>query len=183
MKTKDITQMALLIAIIIVLGMIPGIPLGFIPAPLILQNLGVMLAAILLTPKKTAITVGSFLLLALAGLPILSGGRGGYAVFIGPTGGYLVGFFVAAVLTSICLHQTRFQSLWYRGAIIWLFNVGLVNLLGIIWLVVQTNAPFSATFVSSLVFFPGDTIKAVIAVIVADRLQKYMRTTASVSQS
>ena len=52
MKAKDITQIALMTAVIVILGMFPGIPLGFIPVPIVLQNMGVMLAGALLGPKK-----------------------------------------------------------------------------------------------------------------------------------
>ena len=55
MKRQNIvhlTQTALMTAMLIVLGMIPGIPLGFIPVPIVLQNMGVMMAGELLGPKR-----------------------------------------------------------------------------------------------------------------------------------
>ena len=61
MKAKDITQIALMTAVIVILGMFPGIPLGFIPVPIVLQNMGVMLAGALLGPKKGTISVALFL--------------------------------------------------------------------------------------------------------------------------
>lgn len=48
MKTKALSASAILLAVIIVMGAIPGIPLGFIPAPIILQNMGIMLAGVIL---------------------------------------------------------------------------------------------------------------------------------------
>ncbi|GAF36427.1 substrate-specific component BioY of biotin ECF transporter [Lentilactobacillus farraginis DSM 18382 = JCM 14108] len=40
MKIREVTEIALMTAVIIVLGLIPPIPLGFIPVPIVLQNLG-----------------------------------------------------------------------------------------------------------------------------------------------
>ena len=88
MKTKSTVLIAMMIAIIIALGFIPGIPLGFIPVPIILQNMGIMLAGALLGPKRGFLAVLIFLLLVALGLPVLSGGHGNMAVFIGPSAGY-----------------------------------------------------------------------------------------------
>ena len=74
MKAKDITQIALMTAVIVILGMFPGIPLGFIPVPIVLQNMGVMLAGALLGPKKGTISVALFLILVAIGMPFMSGG-------------------------------------------------------------------------------------------------------------
>lgn len=60
MKAKDITQIALMTAVIVILGMFPGIPLGFIPVPIVLQNMGVMLAGALLGPKRNDFSCAVF---------------------------------------------------------------------------------------------------------------------------
>ncbi|GAA2967013.1 hypothetical protein C5L28_002684 [Lentilactobacillus parakefiri] len=108
MKIRQLTQTSLMIATIIVLGMIPPIPLGVIPVPIVMQNLGIMLAGILLGSKNGTIAVGVFLVLAFLGFPVLSGGQAGPAVFIGPTAGYLVGWLINSShdglqpLTAVC---------------------------------------------------------------------------------
>lgn len=79
MKTTEIVQTALITATIIILGMIPPLPLGFIPVPIVMQNLGIMLAAVILGPKKGTLAILGFLLLALIGFPVLSGGQAGPA--------------------------------------------------------------------------------------------------------
>ncbi|NRO36964.1 Biotin transporter BioY [Lactobacillus helveticus] len=48
MKIREIVQTALITATIIILGMISPLPLGFIPVPIVMQNLGIMLAAVIL---------------------------------------------------------------------------------------------------------------------------------------
>lgn len=69
MKTRTTTYIALMVALLIVLGFIPGIPLGFIPVPIVLQNLGVMLAGALLGSRKGFLAVAIFLLLVAIGAP------------------------------------------------------------------------------------------------------------------
>lgn len=74
---KHLTQTAMVTALIIVLGFFPGIPVGFIPVPIVLQNMGIFLAAELLGRKYGTIAVGLFLGLVALGLPLLSGGAWG----------------------------------------------------------------------------------------------------------
>ena len=75
--TRLLTLSAMMVAILIILGLFPRIPLGFIPVPIVLQNMGVMMSGELLGPRYGTISVFSFLLLAFIGMPILSGGSGG----------------------------------------------------------------------------------------------------------
>lgn len=60
MKIREVTEIALMTAVIIVLGLIPPIPLGFIPVPIVLQNLGVMIAGVVLGPKRGVFQSGYF---------------------------------------------------------------------------------------------------------------------------
>lgn len=64
-RTKNLVLAAMLVAILVILGLLPGIPLGgIIPVPLVLQNMGVMLAGGLLGGSKYGTAaVGLFLLL------------------------------------------------------------------------------------------------------------------------
>ncbi len=50
--TKELVKVAMMTTLIIILGFIPAIPLGFIPVPIVLQNLGVMLAGLMLGGKR-----------------------------------------------------------------------------------------------------------------------------------
>ena len=75
-------------AIICILGLVPGVPLPFMPVPIVLQNIGIFLAGIILGRKMGALSVIVFLLLVATGLPVLSGGRGGIGVFVGPSAGF-----------------------------------------------------------------------------------------------
>ncbi|MGX7328206.1 biotin transporter BioY [Enterococcus bulliens] len=171
MKTRTITAIAMMLAIIIILGFIPPIPLGILPVPLVFQNLGIMLAGILLGAKRGTLTVFLFLVLVALGFPILSGGSGGLVVFAGVTVGYLVSWLFCATL--IGLNQTNFlttHNVIKQFLVIWLPGVLFVDIMGSIGLTLTTGMPLIQALLSNLVFIPGDTIKACVVVIVARRL-------------
>lgn len=77
-----------------------AIPLPFTPVPVTLQVLGVLLAGIALPPAAAALSQAAYVALGAAGLPVFAGFNGGAHHLVGPTGGYLWGFVVAAPLTS-----------------------------------------------------------------------------------
>ena len=66
--------------------------LTFTPVPITLQTIGVLLAGGILGARLGAISQIVFLLLVATGLPLLSGGRGGIGVFVGPSAGYLLSY-------------------------------------------------------------------------------------------
>ena len=100
-KHKDIAIISLFIALLIALGFIPPLPVGFLPVPIVLQNLGVLLAAALLGSKRGTIVVALFFLLVLVGLPVLSSRSAGIAVFYGPSGGFLWGWLLAPAIYGL----------------------------------------------------------------------------------
>lgn len=167
MKTKEMVYAALFAALIAVLGMIPPIPLGFIPVPITLQTLGVMLAGGFLGKKTGALSLILFIVLVAIGLPILAGGSGGLAPLVGPTAGYIFSWPIAAFCIGWASEKVwpRLKT-WKLIAINVAFGVLLVNLIGAPVMALITNTPIWPGLVASAVFLPGDLIKAVVAAIV-----------------
>ena len=169
MLTRDLVLAALFAAIIVVLGLLPPIMLGFIPVPITAQSLGVMLAGVVLGTKRGTIAVLLVLLLAAIGLPVLSGGRGGLGVFAAPTTGYLIGWVAAAFVTGFLSERLvkREQTGLVQGAGFFVSALmgGVVVLyaFGITYLALVTGIGFSKAFLGSLAFIPGDALKAVVA--------------------
>ncbi|PAM30066.1 biotin transporter BioY, partial [Acinetobacter baumannii] len=89
MTTKQLVYTALMTAIIAILGLGPVIPLPFSSVPIVLQNIGIFLAGGILGRKYGTLSGIVFLLLVVAGLPLLSGGRGGIGAFAGPSAGFI----------------------------------------------------------------------------------------------
>ncbi|RRK11257.1 biotin transporter BioY [Lactiplantibacillus garii] len=173
-RIKHLTQTAMVTALLIILGFFPGIPVGFIPVPIILQNMGIFLAAELLGRKYGTVAVGLFLALAALGLPVLSGGRGGLAVFVGPTGGYLVAWLLAPVLMGTLFQRTHAlmaKNWWRELLIVWIAGIGFIDVVGAVWLAIQSNMGLAPALLSNLAFIPGDLIKATFAVMIARRVR------------
>jgi biotin transport system substrate-specific component len=69
----------------------------FYPVPMTLQTLVVLILGAAFGARLAGATVALYLLEGLIGLPVFAGAIAGPAYIVGPTGGYLVGFLVAAV--------------------------------------------------------------------------------------
>ena len=165
----DLARIAVFAALIVVLGTVTvPVPGG---VPITGQTLGVMLAGLVLGARRAPLAVLVVLALAAAGLPVLAGGRGGLGVFLGPTAGYLLGWIAGSVVIGLIAHHGRFT--WWRagiGAV--LGGILVIYLFGIPVQSLVTGVPFGPTVLSSLVFLPGDLLKAVLAVVLAVALRR-----------
>ncbi|PZM09168.1 biotin transporter BioY [Rhizobium tubonense] len=172
MTTRDLVLSSLFAAIIVALGLLPPISLGIIPVPITAQSLGVMMAGVVLGAKRGAVAVLIVVVLVAIGLPVLSGGRGGLAVFVGPTAGFFIGWVFAALVTGYLseLLVRPEQSGLVQGVGFFLaaFIGGVVveYAFGIAYLAVAAQTGFAKAFFGSLGFVPGDVVKAVVAALV-----------------
>ena len=165
-KVRNLVYIAMMATVIIILGNIPGIPLGFIPVPIILQNLGIMLAGILLGAKRGTLSVLLFLLLGMI-FPAFSGGNHTIPVLMGPTAGYVISWIFVPLLIGIGLVKVPRKNFLLTFIVVWLAGVLFVDVLGAIWLAQATKMSLSAALWSNLAFIPGDTIKALLATLIS----------------
>jgi len=103
------------------------------PVPITLQTLAVMLIGLTYRPRQAFEAVFVYLLLGAIGTPVFSNFSGGYANLVGPTGGYFLGFFVAAPLTAWIFSKFE-QKSW--GSILASCAMGqaMIYVLGVTWL-------------------------------------------------
>ena len=165
MHAREAALIATFAGLIAVLGMIPPIPLSFIPVPITAQSLGVMIAGCLLRPKSAVYALLIFLFLIAIGLPLLSGGRGGVGVFFSPSAGFLLSWPISALCIayiSKCLGRRMMSCLVSTlvGGILVMYPIGIF-LLSVI-----TRIDIEVALFASLVFLPGDILKAFIASII-----------------
>lgn len=172
LDATDLARVAVFAAIIAVLGL-PGGFTVFGSVPITAQTLGVMLAGAILGPWLGALSVTVVLTLVAVGLPLLAGGRGGVAVFLGPSAGYLLGWIVGAIVIGLIVHAGG------RKPVIWRTFVGVVTggilvvyAIGIPVQSLVTRLPLAETVLTSLVFLPGDLVKAVLATAIVTTLVK-----------
>ena len=95
-SARDIAYIALFTALMAICAWIT-IPFA---VPFTMQTFAVMLAAAVLGGKRALISTVLYLALGMIGIPVFSGFTGGAGVLIGPTGGYLIGFIPAVILTA-----------------------------------------------------------------------------------
>lgn len=162
----DAARIATFAALICVLALVPSFTVGSALAPITLQTFGVMLAATMLGAWRGTLAVATYLLLALAGLPVLAGGAGGPAPFVGPTAGYLYGLVLGAAVTGLLVDRLRRVSAPAVFAACVVGAVLVVYAVGIPVSAVVTGTPLHAAITGSWVFVPGDLLKALAAAVV-----------------
>lgn len=166
----DLARAAVFAALIAVLGL-PGSFTLFGGVPITAQTLGVMLAGAVLGPVVGAASVGALLALVAVGLPLLAGGRGGLAVFVGPTAGYLVGWLVGAVVVGLIVHLGGRRPVWWRTvAGLLVGGVLVVYAFGIPVQSAVLRLPIEQAALANLAFVPGDIVKVVVATLVVGAL-------------
>jgi biotin transport system substrate-specific component len=170
LDATDLARVAVAAAIVAVLGLPGGFSL-FGAVPITAQTLGVMLAGALLGPWLGALSMTVLLALVAVGLPLLAGGRGGIGVFVGPSAGYLFGWIVGAFVIGLIVHAGGRKPVVWRTLLgVVVGGILVVYAVGIPVQSLVTRLPLAETALTSLVFVPGDLVKAVIATAVVTTL-------------
>jgi biotin transport system substrate-specific component len=140
----------------------------------VLQNLFALLSGLILGPWLGGAAVAVYLIAGAIGAPVFAGATGGFVRFLGPTGGFLYGYFLAAVLAGLIAGRPRQglkTPLWRiipaaAAGMLVVYVPGLIQLKAVAGL--SWAGAFAAGF---LPFLIGDTAKAVAAVLISPRLR------------
>lgn len=178
---RNLTHIALFAALIAVLGLVPRIDLAA-GVPITAQSLGVMLCGTVLGARRGALAVVLFLGLVAAGLPLLSGGRGGLGLFAGPSAGFLIGFPVAAFVAGWVVERTTLSPAIAAGAGAVIGGIGVLYLFGITGMSLTLGKSWTEASWLALAFLPGDIVKAVLAGVITQAVAR-MRPGALMSRS
>ena len=161
---------------LIVVGAIFSFPAPWNPVvPFTLATLFVILAGMVLGPRRGLATVGLYMLLGFIGLPVFAGGSAGVQVLVGPTGGFLVGYALAACTAGsitalggsrrpvLILAAVLGTVAMYVPGVPWMHR----RLIGSVddWSWASTWGKYTAPFLI------GDGVKAVAAVVIAGALK------------
>ncbi len=152
-------------------GAYVSIPIPIGPVPLALTNLFAVLGGLLLGPLFGAISTLAYIAVGALGFPVFSGGSGGIAHLVGPTGGYLAGYIAASFLAGIVgrkrsLARSSIGAILGFATILALGAVGLKLLNAITW--------NRAIAFGVLPFLIGDSLKTVLAAFIAYRLGPFV---------
>ncbi len=163
-------KMALLMAMNCVSAYII-IPLPFSLSPISLQTVFVNLLGFLLTPRQVLITMCAYLLMGLAGIPVFTGGASGPGKLFGPTGGYIFGFLLAALLISwLRGNNYSFKRCALLGVLI---GIPAIYLPGVVQLNLLTGIGWEKALLTGAVpFIPMDIVKCLAAAYITAPIQR-----------
>lgn len=169
---RDIAMIAVFAALTAALGLVPAIDLGFLPAPITAQSLGVMLAGSILGARRGGLSQLLLLVLVALGLPLLAGGRGGLGVFFGMSWGFLVGWVVCAWAIGLMSERAGRYTVAKGLVINVLGGIVLLYACGIVGFMAKGHMSLGKALALNANYLVGDAVKVVIAALVADGVHR-----------
>ncbi len=169
-KTKNMVLCALLAALMAVLSQIV-VPFG--PVPFNLGVLGAFLAGMLLLPLWACASMGTYLLLALVGMPVLAGMQGGPGALFGKTGGYIIGYIAIALLTSVAVNKSDKTALHISAMLLGLL---ICYALGTAWFMFITKLGIAESLAYCVLpFVIPDLIKMFTSYILGKNIKRMLK--------
>ena len=139
-----------------------GVPFSF-------QLFGVFFAGLLLGPLWGGFSISLYVLVGLAGAPVYSNGGAGVGYLLGPTGGFLIGFVVAATVIGFVAHRSltpdpiaALSPVWVTAAL--LAGLVAVYLIGVPWLAAVNGLALTRAAAAMATFAVGDLAKTALTV-------------------
>jgi len=159
---------------LMVLASYARIHLFFTPVPVTFQTFVVFLSLVLLK-SKSYIPQMFYLVIGACGIPVFGNGGAGIVYMLGPTGGYLMGFLIAAFIAGIVMR--RLSGIIKKHLLGYIVIFSLVNaiiyIFGFIWLVGVYGVSFPYALSAGIVpFIIPDSIKIVLAACLSYKLIK-----------
>lgn len=158
-----------LFAALTAVGAFISIPLY--PVPLTLQTLFTLLAAMTLGSVMGMLSQIIYVMLGVVGLPVFAGFKAGIGILFGPTGGFLFGFIVCALIVGKIMELKKEKNIVYY-LLAGLIGTITLYIMGIIQLSLVTGIGVKkAIIVGMLPFLPGDILKITAASFIASKLK------------
>lgn len=168
MKNEKVSVRGMVYAAMFAAGTAAGayilIPLP--PVPITLQTLFLNLAGALLGGRLGALSQVVYVLLGVIGLPVFAGGKAGMGVLLGPTGGYLIGFIVAAYVVGKLIEiKKKPDFIWNLFSMV--AGTIVIYVFGVIQLSFIAKLSISKSIsVGVLPFLIGDALKIIAAALI-----------------
>jgi biotin transport system substrate-specific component len=140
-----------------------SIELGSTPVPITGQTFAVLLVGAALGTVRGFASLLLYLVVGIAGVPIYADHHHGWSQVTSASGGYLVGFVIAAAVTGF-LAEHRWDRRFSSSISLMLTGNVIIYLVGLPWLAVVLNTNLEKTFEAGLYYFvPGDILKLYLA--------------------
>jgi biotin transport system substrate-specific component len=148
----------------LVVALAAQVVVPMIPVPMTLQPLAVLAVGGILGPTGGLSALVLYLVLGALGLPVFAGGAAGALRLIGPTGGYLLAFPVAAAVTGAVVG--RVPSSVLRVLLACALGMAVIHIGGVAQLALLGGDPQLAFRVGFLPFLTGDLLKVGLAALI-----------------
>jgi biotin transport system substrate-specific component len=169
-RTTGLVRAALAAALISASALVT-VPIG--PVPVTLQILAVAVTVLLLSPRESLAALATYVGLGAIGLPVFSGGSGGFGVLLGPTGGFLLGFLLGAPLGSFVRMRLADRHPFAADLAGIIVLIAVSYAAGLAQFVAVTDMTVAAAFTVAVApFLVPDAIKAAIAVGIARAVRR-----------
>ena len=145
----------------------------FYPVPVTMQTFAVILIGLTYGWRLGGITVALYLVEGAIGLPVFAGGKGGMIVMMGPTAGYLYGFFLAAVVCG-WFTERGFDRSYFKLIVPLLGGNVLLYTSGLIWLGNFIGWDKPVLELGLYPFIPGDVMKSALVAVLLPTVWKYV---------
>jgi biotin transport system substrate-specific component len=150
-----------------------AINLPFSPVPITGQTFGVLLIAMTLGRIRGVGVVLAYLIEGAVGIPVFAGGTAGLVKFVGPTGGYLIGFLVTAYLVG-WMADNGWDRSYFKSIAAMTLGTVVIFVFGLIWL--AKFIPSEALLTAGLYpFVPGALFKIALASVILPTTWKFVR--------
>jgi len=162
----------------LVIALCAQLAIGY-PVPITGQTFAVLMVAALLGSRRGVLCLLAYLAEGLLGLPVFAQGKSGLTAFLGPTGGYLVGFLLAAWIVGSLSERTWDRRVHTTVAAMLLGNLAIYAG-GLLWLAVLIHL-FARPLTSGLLaaglypFLAGDVVKIALAALLLPAGWKIIR--------
>jgi biotin transport system substrate-specific component len=158
-------------AAVVALAAQVAVPLPSWPVPITLQGLAVILVGGLFGGAVGAAAMVLYLLLGIYGVPVFAFGGSGLARLLGPTGGYLLAFPVAAFIAGRVGARGRFPRC-LLAAFLAMAAIHLAGLAQLALLLGTSGVPLAAGVIP---FAAQDALKVVLAALILWRAHGVLR--------
>ncbi len=163
-RTEIIYQTAIFIALFAI-GSYIVIPM--VPVPVTLQTLFILLCGCVMK-RHAAIPAVLYIILGTLGLPLFHQMTSGPGILMGPTGGYMFGFIIAALIVGIACERNS-KTIKIAGLAL---GSAAITICGVIWISISTGLSIGdALLIGAAPFVIGDILKIAAAYLISERIK------------
>ena len=165
-NNKDITRISALVALVAIFSQISlPMPHGI---PLTMQVFAIVLISQLLKPFHAFICITIYILLGIFGVPVFANFSGGIERILGPTGGFIFGFYILSYILYLSQKANKSCKIFFT-----LIAVIIFHLIGVVqYSIVMKTTIINSIIIVSIPYFLKDIILIYVAILISKKLNK-----------